>query len=97
MTQIGSFKSDNGGFAGTIKTLSLNAKAALRPLDSANEKAPAFRLFVGGAECGAAWKKTSRGERDYLSVRIDDPGFPAPVYAALLEGRDGEHRLIWSR
>lgn len=97
MAQIGSFRSDNGGFAGTIKTFSLNAKAALRPLDSENDKAPAFRLFVGGAEVGAAWKKISRGERDYLSVRIDDPSFPAPIYAALLEGRKGEHRLIWSR
>ena len=54
MAQIGSFRSDNGGFAGTIKTFSLNAKAALRPLDSENDKAPAFRLFVGGAEVGAA-------------------------------------------
>ena len=97
MAQIGSFKSDTDGCAGTIKTLSLNAKAALRPIESANDKAPAFRVFVGGAECGAAWKKTSRGDRSYLSVKIDDPSFPSPIYAALLEGDKGEHRLLWSR
>lgn len=97
MAQIGSFKSDNGGFTGTIKTLNLNIKAALRPLDSSNERAPAFRVFVGGAECGAAWRKVSRSDRPYLAVKIDDPSFAAPIYASLLEGEKGEHRLLWSR
>ncbi|PPZ33727.1 DUF736 domain-containing protein, partial [Escherichia coli] len=28
----------------------------------------------------------------------DDPSFPAPIYASLVEGEDGEgHNLIWSR
>ncbi|MCC6720431.1 MAG: DUF736 family protein, partial [Acetobacteraceae bacterium] len=34
---------------------------------------------------------------DYLSVAIDDPSFPATVYARLIEGENGTHDLIWSR
>ena len=51
----------------------------------------------GGAEIGAAWKKTSQADRPYLSVVLDDPTFPTAIYARLLEGEDGEHTLIWSR
>lgn len=51
------------------------------------------------AELGAAWQKTARDtERDYLSVKLDDPSFPAPIYATLIEvdGQEGL-QLIWSR
>ncbi|HTU11513.1 MAG TPA: DUF736 domain-containing protein [Allosphingosinicella sp.] len=82
MAQIGSFKRDaNGSFTGTIRTLALNAKATLCSADKDNDKAPDYRLFSGAIECGAAWKKTSRENRDYLSVKLDDPSFPAPIYA----------------
>ncbi|WP_354049530.1 DUF736 family protein [Bradyrhizobium sp. LB12.1] len=50
-------------------------------------------------ELGAAWQKTAKDtERDYLSVKLDDPSFPAPIYATLIEveGQDGL-QLIWSR
>jgi uncharacterized protein (DUF736 family) len=51
------------------------------------------------AEFGAAWKKTAREtQREYLSVKLDDPSFPVPIYASLVEAEDGEaHNLIWSR
>ena len=50
-------------------------------------------------EFGAAWKKTARETgREYLSVKLDDPSFPAPIYASLVEAEDGSgHNLIWSR
>ena len=51
------------------------------------------------AEFGAAWKKKSQEQnRDYLSVKLDDPSFAAPIYATLVEveGEEG-HSLIWSR
>ena len=98
MAQIGTFKRDaSGEIAGTIKTLTLNAKAEFRPADADNDKAPDYRLFAGRVEIGAAWKKTSREDREYLSVKLDDPSFPAPIYASLLEGEGDGHRLIWSR
>ncbi|MHC2618178.1 uncharacterized protein (DUF736 family) [Bradyrhizobium huanghuaihaiense] len=35
---------------------------------------------------GAAWQKTARDtERDYLSVKLDDPSFSAPIHASLIE------------
>ena len=98
MATIGSFtKQADGSYNGSIKTLSLNVKAAqLRANDKTDEKAPDYRIFSGSTEFGAAWKKTSRENREYVSVKLDDPSFPAPIYASLVE-IDGGHSLIWSR
>ena len=47
---------------------------------------------------GAAWKRISGEGRDYLSVKLDDPSFPAPIYATLVETEaSGTYSLIWSR
>ena len=99
MATIGTFtQAANGSFTGTIKTLALNAKATLRLIDKESEKAPDYRLAVGSVECGAGWKKTSRENREYISVKLDDPTFPAPIYATLSEtDTAGEYALIWSR
>ena len=97
MATIGTFTQQGDGYAGSIKTLTLNVKGAqLRPNEKTDEKAPDFRIFSGQTEFGAAWKKTSRENRDYLSVKLDDPSFPAPIYASLVEV-EGGHSLIWSR
>lgn len=98
MANIGTFhKQDDGALTGAIKTLTLNVKTAVfRPADKDNEKAPDFRIFAGQTEFGAAWRKTSREQRDYLSVKLDDPSFPAPIYASLVDAEDG-YSLIWSR
>jgi len=29
--------------------------------------------------------------------KLDDPSFAGPVYASLIQGDKGEHKLIWSR
>lgn len=34
--------------------------------------------------------------REYLSVQLDDPSFPEPIRAALLE-EDGAAFLVWNR
>jgi len=99
MATIGTFHQDgHGNYAGAIKTLTLNVKSAqLRKAEKDdNDKAPDFRIFSGQTEFGAAWKKTSRENRDYLSVKLDDPSFPAPIYASLVDAEDG-YALIWSR
>ncbi len=47
---------------------------------------------------GAGWSKRSAEGRDYLSVKLDDPSFNAPIYANLVDDEEGEgHTLIWSR
>lgn len=50
-------------------------------------------------ELGAAWQKRSnKSDRDYFSVKLDDPSFPAPIYATLTEVGGGYgYQLIWSR
>ena len=98
MATIGTFIASGTGFNGTIKTLNLNVKAKLVLVDRTNDKSPDFRILAGNVEFGAAWKKTSdRGE--YLSVKLDDPSLPAPIYATLspVEGEPDNHALIWSR
>nr|WP_082332116.1 DUF736 domain-containing protein [Stutzerimonas stutzeri] len=63
-----------------------------RPASSARD-----RTVVLSIEIGAAWKKLSQNDRPYLSVTLDDPAFPATVYARLLEESEGSHVLMWSR
>ncbi len=98
MATIGTFtKDDAGNYNGAIKTLTLNVKTAtFRQVEKDNDKAPDFRIFSGATEFGAAWKKTSREDRAYLSVKLDDPSFPAPIYASLVDADEG-YSLIWSR
>jgi uncharacterized protein (DUF736 family) len=99
MATIGTFTSNGTGFTGTIKTLNLNVKAKLVRIENPGKNGPHFRIFSGAVELGAAWQRVSKEtERDYLSVKLDDPSFPAPIYATLIEveGEEGL-QLIWSR
>lgn len=99
MSTIGTFTASGNGYAGTVRTLTLNVKVKLVPNgDKERDNAPDFRVLAGtGLEIGAAWKKVSKAERPYLSVTLDDPSFPATIYARLVELEDGAHNLIWSR
>ena len=87
MATIGSFKKAGSEFVGEIVTLSVQAKAVrIVPEESTpNENAPSHRVFVGRAEIGAAWSKRSTEGRDYLSLKLDDPSFTAPIYANLFD------------
>jgi uncharacterized protein (DUF736 family) len=99
MATIGGFtKSNDGAFSGTIKTLTLAIKARFIPVEKKSDKAPDLRVVVGDIEIGACWLKTSRDGRDYHAVMLDDPSFPAPISANLVEGEAaGSYNLIWSR
>ena len=101
MANIGSFKKvNNGELQGEIVTLSVQAKGVRIVPESnrANDNAPSHRIYVGRAEIGAAWSKRSSEGRYYLSVKLDDPSFNAPMYANLFNDDDGEtFSLIWSR
>ena len=97
MSTIGTFTRQEDGFNGTLRTLSLNVKCKIVPIPNPGNKAPDYRVLAGATEIGAAWKRQSKANRDYLSVRIDDPTFPAPVNARLINGEDGEASLYWTR
>lgn len=100
MAQIGSFTLKDGKYTGTIRTMTINVKAQLIPNKTkANEEAPDYRLYAGGAELGAAWQQKSKhGETPYLAVKLDDPSFAAPIRAAFFENEeDGTGLMVWNR
>ncbi len=100
MANIGSFKKSGTEYQGEIVTLSLQAKGVrIAPETSrTNDNAPSHRVFAGRVEIGAAWSKRSNEGRDYLSVKLDDPSFNAPIFANLIDDETGEGAsLIWSR
>ena len=78
------------------RPIGLKAKVAITPGRKRGDTAPDFRAFVGKVEIGAGWARTSKGGRDFVSLKLDDPSFAAPIYANLIE-REGQHELIWSR
>ena len=98
MANIGNFtKAEDGSLNGTIKTLQLNTKAKFSPIE-ATSNGPDYRIFAGNVEIGAAWKKTSHQDRPYVSVKLDDPSLPAPIYASLHEDdKADQFSMIWTR
>jgi uncharacterized protein (DUF736 family) len=100
MANIGFFKKSGSEFQGEIVTLSVQTKNVriVPETNRANDNAPSHRVYVGRAEIGAAWSKRSNEGRDYLSVKLDDPSFNAPIYANLFDDEDSDgYTLIWSR
>lgn len=99
MPVIGTFKADKDGYAGTIRTLALNAKVRIVANDQKQSQgAPDFRVLVGTTEIGAAWRKTSEDHGSYLSIRLDDPSFAEPIRAALMKSSDdGSLPMLWRR
>jgi uncharacterized protein (DUF736 family) len=100
MATIGTFTPAQDGFLhGSIRTLTLDTPAQLEPVNSDRAGAPVYRLYAGEIELGAAWAKTAKESgRSYHQLRLDDPSFPAPIFANLIEDVDtGVFSLIWSR
>ncbi len=102
MSVIGTFTpARDGGWTGSIRTLTINAKLRLVPNDNRdNGNAPVFRVFAGQSRIGDAWAARSGGDspKDYLHVRLDDPSLPEPISAALFQSDDGKQaQLVWNR
>lgn len=98
MAKIGTFKKVSGELRGQIITLSVQAKSVRIAVDEhATGNVPSHRVYVGEVEVGAAWTKRTSDDRTYLSVKLDDPIFVAPIFAQLFEGEGEEFDLVWSR
>jgi uncharacterized protein (DUF736 family) len=99
MATIGYFtKQENGGFTGTIETLTLSTRATFEPLAKRGEKSPDYRITIGLSDIGAAWMRTGEKSDSYLSVRLDDPSFTAPINCRLVKtGAEHGYSLIWER
>jgi uncharacterized protein (DUF736 family) len=100
MATIGTFEHiGESEYLGDIFTLSLRAKnVRIVSVSRINENAPSHRIYVDQVEIGAGWSRRSNEGRDYLSVKLDDPSFNAPIYANLVHD-DGAQTcsLVWSR
>lgn len=102
MTIIGTLKRETTGFAGTIRTLTFTAYVTIEPVTSKRgDKSPDFRVYCqssGPGEIGAAWTRSSDGQ-EYLSVRLDDPTFAAPLNCRLVKSaiEEGYYSLVWER
>ncbi|PKP78055.1 MAG: DUF736 domain-containing protein [Alphaproteobacteria bacterium HGW-Alphaproteobacteria-3] len=97
MTIIGTFTKTDNGYTGEIKTLTIKAEVTLVPINSDKAGAPDFRVMAGDAELGAAWNRTSKKDKSFISLKLDDPSFAAPIYASLFEGEDDKFVLTWKR
>lgn len=102
MSVIGTFTpAKDGGWTGSIRTLTIDAKVRLVPNDNRdNDNAPAFRVFAGQSRIGDAWAARSSGDtpKEFFRVRLDDPSWPEPISAALFRSEDGNQaELVWSR
>src|SRR3990167_9794275 len=100
MAIIGAFKKTDDGYAGTIRTMTINVKAAFIANDkNGNDKAPDFKIVAGDREFGAAWKAKSKGDepQEFLRVELDDPSFAAPLRAAPFSNGGDTRALVWTR
>lgn len=98
MTIIGTFTLNGDRYDGTVKTLAFSGPVSFVPQEKENENAPDFRVFSGQVELGGVWDRQSKKGNAYKSVKLDDPSFPAAIYARLVETpEDGVFHLVWSR
>jgi uncharacterized protein (DUF736 family) len=102
MAVIGTFTpAKDGGWIGTIRTLTIDVKVRLVPNDDrTSKKAPAFRVLVGNSRIGDAWEAKTSGlsPKDYLRVKLDDPMLTEPINAAMFASDTGDTaQMLWNR
>jgi uncharacterized protein (DUF736 family) len=101
MPVIGTFtRGKDGGWDGTIRTLTTTVKVRFVPNDDrTNAAAPDFHIISAKCELGAAWiKRRADRAAEYLSVQFDDPAFEKPLSAALFYQEDANSaQLVWTR
>jgi uncharacterized protein (DUF736 family) len=99
---IGTFKYDPEAdiYDGHLRTLAMCVGLSVRPNADVSGTEPAYRIIADGsaAEVGAAWVRKQANGRKFLSVSIDDPVLPYPIYAALFMNEEGlVGTLVWNR
>ena len=104
MPQIGEFTRTKTGYAGRIRTVSLDIEIVLVPAEhSDTENAPDYRIHLGndghGPEVGAGWNRTGEKAGNYVSLQIDDPTLAQPIRANLFQSAEDKSawNLLWNR
>jgi len=95
--ELATLKQTKQGYTGELQTLTVRAKIEINAIsERKSDKSPSHRITSGGQEIGAAWTRQSKAGAEYLSVRIDDPAFSNPIYAAVVTTKTGP-ALVWGR
>ena len=101
---IGSFKSVNGQLLGSVATATIDlARLGLRPVESTNERAPAFEIMVLNVakrwvQIGALWELTSNSSGEvFYQGKLDDPSLPEPLQISLFGNNEEGFRVVWNR
>ena len=100
---IGTFALKNGQLIGSIATATIDlARLGLRPVDSSNDKAPAFEIMAWNgkrwAQIGALWEATSNSTGEvFYQGRVDDPSLPEPLQVMLFGDEEQGFRVVWNR
>jgi uncharacterized protein (DUF736 family) len=104
MAQIGIFESTTTGFAGRIRSFTLDMDVQIVQAQRGDgDNAPDYRVMLGDGddaiEVGAGWKHVGEKAGNYLSVQIDDPVLAQPIYANLFQSSSDPtaHVLLWNR
>lgn len=100
---IGSFKLVNGQLLGSVATVTIDlARLGLRPVESDNDKAPAFEIMVLNVakrwvQIGALWEATSNSSGEvFYQGRLDDPSLPEPLQIMLFGDDEDGYRVVWN-
>jgi uncharacterized protein (DUF736 family) len=99
---IGNFQQQDDGYTGNVRTFGFGADVRFTPNPAKTGNAPDFAVRVtsyDGSEfdIGAAWRKTSKAGKPYLSVKLDGPMLAEPVNCALTQQAEGSYALVWTR
>lgn len=102
MAKIGRFKKVGDEYHGSILTLSVQhgdvriVPSRLRQ-EAGKTTPPSHLVYAGEAEVGAGWAKHSERGEAFISLKMDDPSFTAPIYPTLVMSADHDWVAIWSR
>ena len=100
---IGTFTEENGAYNGRINAFALNVDTfRILPAKTKQGSGPDFIAYCftkqgEEVEAGAAWRKTSKAGKAYLSVKLDSPALAEPIHCALTRQPNGGFSLIWTR
>jgi uncharacterized protein (DUF736 family) len=103
MATIGTLtKQKDGSHKGYISTLTIYKQITLRMIENEKltERGPIARIFAGAGEVGAAFEQTAQESGQvFLSLKLDDPTFAAPIYCAAFPNKEkpDDLDLVWSR
>ncbi len=97
-------KTDNGGFAGTLATMSLKKRISIVPNNAKETGAqPDYRVFTEDRiEIGGGWNRVGKTSgNEYVSLTFAAPEFgPLKIYANLgrAAGQDDESvmAILWN-